>query len=145
MTALIGRLSVTLLVVGSNKVTSCDAVLKTIPRVPCAPGPAVAPVAPPVELTAVSSRTELPVPQPASKIPTRAPPVMCNILRRVIVRSSNGAATLRSLARSDEPPDVALGPHVGSSAHLDGFFGVAFPPRNNSALILPPIRAPCTA
>src|SRR5829696_5913015 len=72
MTALIGRLSVTLLVVGSNKVTSRDAVLKTIPRVPCAPGPAVVPVAPPVELTAVSSRTEPPVPQPA-KDPDQGP------------------------------------------------------------------------
>jgi hypothetical protein len=29
---------------------------------------------------------------------------------------------------------------VGSSAHLAGFFGVAFPARNNSAFILPPIR-----
>jgi hypothetical protein len=78
--------------------------------------------------------------QPASKALARTPPVRCSIFRRVSFRFSSGVTNFRSFTRSDEPPDVALGPHVGSSAHLDGFFWVAFPARNKSAFILPPIR-----
>jgi hypothetical protein len=32
---------------------------------------------------------------------------------------------------------VVLGPQVGSSAHLGGFFGVAFPARDMLAFTLP--------
>src|SRR5215217_4802243 len=68
--ALVGRVAVTSLESESNKVTSLEAVLKTIPRVPSAPGPAVVPDARPAELTVVSPPPEPPEPQPGSKIPT---------------------------------------------------------------------------
>src|SRR5919112_1275698 len=110
--ALVCRVPVTSLVAGLKRVTSLEPVLKTIPWVSAEACSSV--VSPPPEPSE---------PQLANRIPSRVPPVKRSILRRDIVRPNSGAAALRSFARSDEPPDVAYGPQVGSSAHLGRFFG----------------------